>query len=95
MNCFVVFAVCVAQNVDTSPGRDPGDNHADDEVRPCTSHVLIPLCPGADASTIANESGSGDDDGYRIAPEAVCHIGGDAEGYCRVGYSGDYIKTLG
>ena len=41
----MVFAVCVAQNVDTSPGRDPGDNHADDEVRPVGSQ------PGDEAAS--------------------------------------------
>ena len=30
MNGFVVFAVCIAQDVDTAPCRDPGHDHTHD-----------------------------------------------------------------
>lgn len=37
MNGFVVFAVCIAQDVDTAPRRDPGHDHTHDQVRPVRS----------------------------------------------------------
>ena len=78
-----------------------------DEIRPCpvvtTGHAPIPLCPSEidDAAAFSSPPAPGSPPPLQpiatpsAIPAAVCALGGDADGYCRVGWNGDYVQSLG
>ena len=69
-----------------------------DEVRPCPLASTVPLCASADSMPPSAPPLPLPPAGHASSDEVdarVCALGGASAGYCRVGYNGDYVRTLG
>jgi class 3 adenylate cyclase len=79
---------------------------ATEEVQPCPSLAVgaqpIPICPSAEPGGLTMTLPPAPSAPPPLSPvsslplpASVCALTGDADGYCKVGYKGDYVGTLG